>query len=450
MSHRSLREIVKLCLAVCAGFMLRIAVDVPDLSAECPACPKCPVPVPQAKEFVKTHHVPLPPQLQESFIPKSMYEVIRFDYLNASYIYNNFDDDPRIGLLGHQKADLKDISQQVMGLFNDAQHSQAEWKMDKVVNAYRRIDPLRGEEYILDSYLSLAQNPKVREFHRIEVIKPFGPAQMLSDDINTNDEVIYFILPISRIGQRFHMFIKHYEKVCLQREEQVYLLIVLFEGTSTEDKEAAKTIVNLITSLQDNYPKAQMSITRTKAAFSRALGLDIGAKQLTPGSLLFFCDVDVVFSPDFLTRCRKNAVKDEVVYYPIVFSQANPDIVQKYSPKEKSKDLMDINKYTGHWVHYGFGMACMFNVDYRSVGGFNLDIKGWGGEDVDLYIKHVKSNLKVFRAADPALIHLYHSKACAKDLTPDQMRMCVDSTAETFGSRQQLGKLVARQASGIA
>ena len=46
-------------------------------------------------------------------------------------------------------------------------------------------------------------------------------------------------------------------------------------------------------------------------------------------------------------------------------------------------------------MYYGFGMACMFNMDYSSVGGFDLGISGWGGEDVDLYEKHVKSDLQV-------------------------------------------------------
>ena len=40
-------------------------------------------------------------------------------------------------------------------------------------------------------------------------------------------------------------------------------------------------------------------------------------------------------------------------------------------------------------------MVCLHTRDYRSVGGFDLKIKGWGGEDVDLYTKHIKSKLKV-------------------------------------------------------
>ena len=40
-------------------------------------------------------------------------------------------------------------------------------------------------------------------------------------------------------------------------------------------------------------------------------------------------------------------------------------------------------------------MACMYALDYRNVGGFTLGRAGWGGEDVDLYVKHVRSKLQV-------------------------------------------------------
>jgi hypothetical protein len=39
----------------------------------------------------------------------------------------------------------------------------------------------------------------------------------------------------------------------------------------------------------------------------------------------------------------------------------------------------------------------MYNEDYRRVGGFDLSARGWGGEDVYLFTKHVKSDLKVIR-----------------------------------------------------
>ena len=49
----------------------------------------------------------------------------------------------------------------------------------------------------------------------------------------------------------------------------------------------------------------------------------------------------------------------------------------------------------GHFVYYAYGMVCLYNSDYQSVGGFDLSREGWGGEDVELFTKHAKSKLNV-------------------------------------------------------
>ncbi|KAJ0067246.1 hypothetical protein NL108_015124 [Boleophthalmus pectinirostris] len=189
------------------------------------------------------------------------------------------------------------------------------------------------------------------------------------------------------------------------------------------------------------------SLIPVEEEFSRGRGLDIGAHAWTKGDvLMFFCDVDIHFNADFLNTCRLNAAPNKKVFYPVVFSLYNPAIVYGNLELAPPIELQLIHKKdAGFWRDFGFGMTCQYRSDFLNIGGFDLEVKGWGVEDVHLYKKYLRSDVIVVRAPVSSLFHLWHEKQCADELTPEQYRMCIQSKAMNEASHPHLGMLVFRE-----
>jgi len=330
-----------------------------------------------------------------------------------------------------------------------------------VLYGYRRVNPLHGADYMLDLLLVyrkfkgrrrmtipvrrhayLQQAFLEPDFH---VIGPaMDPLSYSSDTVESLSlksatTTVHLVLPLAGRYEAFRQFMDNFEWVCTARKSadadggsagEVVLLIVLFtdEGSSGE----LDLIKSRVSASQQQYPALSVSVVHMSGRFSRGAGLQHAARLLPRHSLMFFIDVDIQFTADALRRVQLAVAIGRSAYYPIVFSQYDPSMASGGN----------FTSSAGCWRDFGYGIVAVYNADFADAGGFNLDIRGWGHEDVDLVERLLARNVSVFRAVDPGLTHVFHAKHCDPGLDAAQYQMCLGSRASAFASLKTLADFV--------
>ena len=374
------------------------------------------------------------------------YEVVPFCRFTATRIYLA---DPGMGKrvmekpIGFKKKDIQQVIQYGVEQLNHGRiPAEIPYTADDFLEGLYRTEPALGSHYMLFFRDIDAAMDSV--YKRVVLTRPFAPLQQVEvKDVSTRTELINIVLPLSGRTEKFQRFMERFVEVCVKVDKRVMLTVVYF------GKEGLKDVKLILAKIEELYRYRHVNLVTLDEEFSRGRGLQVGAQSWTGRGaggadvLMFMCDVDIVFTAEFLERCRLNTARGKRVYYPMVFSLYNPNVVYALHdlvvpPQEEQ---MVISKDTGFWRDFGFGMTCQYRSDFLAIHGFDEQITGWGMEDVLLYRKYVRSNLMVVRATDPTIFHIWHEKQCDQELPWEQYRGCIRSKALNEASHAQLGML---------
>lgn len=334
--------------------------------------------------------------------------------------------------MGTRIQDHEEILKFAVDVVNDELPGEHKVQQHHLVNGISRLNRLTGMEYDL-----IFSTGRANLYHRVKVRRPFSNIELVEnvETVDSSKEIINLILPLSGRTDKFELFLKRFGDVCVRYDGRVHLTVVYFG-------EQNRTVVkSLLEAFEKREKFHDYKIIFEEGPFSRGVGLQRGVFAWEKGNnIMFFCDVDVFFNPDFLERCRLYSEPGQMVYYPIVFSLYNPIIVYDGRPPDVERQMY-IGKNNGFWRDFGFGMTCMYRNDFVATKGFDTTIQGWGMEDVKLYRKFLLTDLAVIRATDRGIFHMYHPKICDSSLSSEQYMACLRSKSFTEASHKQMGIL---------
>ena len=416
--------------------------------------------------------------------PNSIDDVLTWEFLNERQILSHLNLNPKRGMDNSHKLALNDILMQVMQMINkNARQRGRTIDFKEILYGYRRVNPMFGADYILDlllvyrkhkgrkmtvpvrrhAYLQrtfteivfreepIPETPSIDSSlfggSIIQMVPGLGHMYKNQEESRSSEfstymnRTVHFIMPLAGRFQIFLHFMNNFEEVCLKTNEKVALAVMLFHA-DVDDR--TDDTVAFIEKLKARYPTYDLRVVHLPGPFSRGIGLQEGANLYNDDSLLYFVDVDIYISRDSLTRMRFNTILGKQVYFPIVFSQYDPQTIcsEKDTACSKGSSPFRFASDFGYWRQFGYGIAVIHKADLRKAGGFDTSIVGWGKEDVDLYTRVLRSNLTVFRAVDPGMVHIFHPIVCDPQLEQAQYKMCLGSRVSTFGSLIRLSDIV--------
>ncbi|KAI6207850.1 Hexosyltransferase [Aphelenchoides besseyi] len=374
---------------------------------------------------------------------------------------------PRHTIDANMRTAINSIVTQLFDEFNsNARQRGRLLQFQNIQYGYARVEPRHGVDYVLDmilwfkkfrpphrATLSVRRHAYIQQtFAAPEAITERQHRRLMHrraayDNSNVSDtafndveqmlkQKIHILIPLKGRSKTFSRFVNNLRQILPSDEDAIELIVICYDSDPNEDQQ----IRNTLTELSAIMPTRIVEMHGEE--FSRGRALTAGSSVLTANSLMFFTDVDMIFTYETIQRIRLNTVEGAQVYFPIVFSEFSSKFWNAADRNDPNHSHFSYGRQRGYFRHFGYGLAAIYRRDFDEIGGFNLTIQGWGLEDVELFEKVVASkHLRVFRSPEPSLVHVFHEIKCPTDISAHQQHMCIGSKAASMASLDSLAEM---------
>ncbi|KAK3109040.1 hypothetical protein FSP39_021723 [Pinctada imbricata] len=376
---------------------------------------------------------------QEEARPKTRFDIIRWDYFTDTDIY--FDDDfTNVRLLkGVHKLDITEITQTAFWkanyLYNDMYVSY------KLVNGYRRFEPSRGMEYIID--VELKDKEGLATVKRFHMLRPLGKVEIVPMPYVTETTKINLILPVfANEIEDFGKFFHEFDISVLQTGDDtlLYVLFISVGKSPIDEFPSAKATMEYYVKLKKgNGAKMAMKTWQTDSKPREIEIIDHIMQDFKSDSLIAVIRPSIQMETAFLNRVRLNTIMNNQVFFPITFWQYKTNLAYD---EGDVPSMVELNGKYGHFDIFSYEHFSFYAGDYQSARKIIPVQEVKKLQVFDLFLRNRR--LHIFRAAEPSLRVRWQNITCnVNDVaSSDLLEICSERSYESLASRPQLAKLV--------
>ncbi|KAL8566044.1 hypothetical protein ACOMHN_062773 [Nucella lapillus] len=379
----------------------------------------------------------------EPYKSRNRFDMIRWDYFTETLIYFENDFTNVKPLRGADRLDVQEVIKVSVERLN-ARYDNI-YLYARLVNGYRRFDPQRGMEYILDLSLKDTSNNNLELQKRVQLVRPLGKVEVVPMPYVTETTSIHLVLPVGDEDREgVGTFLDAYAHTCLDAQENAELLIIFIyrQIPSPGQDDSFSVLKSMIAYYNKKYAELGSKIDwvpfQTNGTYVSDFSLmELLSSRFPPESLVLLCSVGMELATDFFNRIRMNTIAEWQVFFPIGFWQYKPNLIYDKKPYPTT---IEMNNKVGHYDLQSFEHCSFYLSDYLQARRHMLQEDLLDGDLFEMFIKY--SKLHVFRAVEPALKHRYKFFSCMTGMPLKQYKRCLDRRSHSLATRAQLAKLI--------
>lgn len=347
---------------------------------------------------------------------------------------------------GVEKQDVEEILE--LSIKNIESKYNHAFQFHSLLNGYRRFDPTRGMEYILDLKLFNKADVTSRIETRVHLLRPLGKVEIVPVPYVTEHTRVDLILPVAADDLKsFATFLEAFRKTCLTNFDNTYLRVIfVYKNRTGRDKTDPFAIPkSLINYYQNKHVNQTGKISWRAYEFQQSyvsefVLMDLLSRDYKPNSLLLIGSVGMELTLDFLNRVRMNTIVNWQVFFPISFWQYKPNLIYEKFPYPSQ---VEIGAKFGFFNMHSFQHCSFYMSDYLEA---RKRLSPYDATQSDLFTMFLKyEKLNVFRAAEPSLRHKWKDVTCDPRAPETVYHHCLEHSAQGLASRSQLATLLFQQ-----